>query len=106
MEVISFLEDYAAQSVYIQPLFRFILQIFHDAGSDGDDDEEEKGLLSSAAILQWAEHRHKLSSDHPKARFVHDSKVMEFLEWLKDEEEGSDDDDDDEEDDGESEEES
>lgn len=108
VEIISFIEDYLQQSNILQPLFRFILQTLHDAGSDdasndGEDNEEEAGLLSTKGILKWAEKRRQLPAYHPRAKFVNDPKVQQFLEWLEEEEEededDSEDDDDEEEDD-------
>ena len=59
-------------------------------------------MLSTKAILKWAEKRRQLPAYHPRAKFVNDSKVQQFLEWLEDEEEededDSEDDDDEEED--------
>jgi hypothetical protein len=119
MEVIAFIEDFALESSQIASLFRFILQIFHDAGNTlvvanpilinnlislGVENEDDEGLLSADAILSWAEKRKKLSALHPKSKFVHDSKVQEFLEWLENEDDEEDEDDEDGENDSEEEE--
>lgn len=124
IEIISFIEDYAMQSVYIQPIFRFVLQTFRNAGraattnrkkktrltmvisflfsgldnskiSDDDEEDEELRLLSTEAILQWANKRDSLKASHPRSRFILEEKVREFIEWLRDEEDGDDDDDED-----------
>ena len=92
------------QSVYIQPIFRFVLQTLHNAGIDNtknfdEDEEDELRLLSTEAILKWAQKREGLKSSHPRSRFIQDAKVKEFIEWLREEEDDEDDDDDDEDDD-------
>lgn len=53
---------------------------------DFDEATEDQGLLSTSAILQWGEIRERLPVGHPRRRFIEDSKVKEFLEWLGDEE--------------------
>ena len=81
--LVEALEDECVQTASLRPMFRFLLQILHDAG-----------ILTEESLLQWIRSRRNMPPDAARRLLFDQPEVQDFVEWIEDEGEGSEEDDD------------
>lgn len=75
--LIETLEDVCIETASLRPMFRFLLQIMHDAG-----------ILAEESLVQWISLRRSMTSDAARKSLFDQPEVQDFVEWI--EEDGSD----------------